>query len=294
MGNEATSQFILEHAEQTPAYETANTIQSIASAMQFITTTQIEQVALVTITLHFESEVRDGRTLTNPHAIERSTLHFLEALRRLVRKTDVVYMLGSTFYFILRGANSEGGNIVQTRLWDALLWRVHNTHERDILRPRIMSVGHAAYPKPFEDAHECIIAANEVRQSFDTSPDKTTRKAGHRHTKIATQDTSVQKQPSQQPSQEGELTTLARKLGIPYLSLLPRKRPEQIQQLVTLKLAHELQCYPLGRERGTLTVALSNPQDGAVLERLRHETGLHIFPVLTHPQELQTALNQLV
>ncbi len=294
MGKEATSQFILEYAEQTPAYETVSSIEAIASAMQFITTTQSEQVALVTIALHFEPEVRNGRALTNPLAIERSTLHFLETLRRLVRKTDIVYMLDSTFYFILRGANIEGGNIVQTRLWDALLWRVHNTHEGEIVCPRIMTVGHAAYPKPFEDAHECIIVASEVRQSFDTSPDKTTRKAGHRHTKIATQNTSVQKQSSQHPLQEGELTTLARKLGIPYLSLLPRKRPEQIQRLVTLKLVQELQCYPLGRERGTLTVALSNPQDGAVLERLRHETGLHIFPVLTHPQELQTALNQLV
>ena len=91
-----------------------------------------------------------------------------------------------------------------------------------------------------------------------------------------------------------ELPALARKLGIPYLSLLPRKPPQRVQQLVNPKLAQELHCYPLGRERNRLTVAMVNPQDRLALERLRQATGLDIFPVLTHPQELQTVLEQLV
>jgi hypothetical protein len=37
-----------------------------------------------------------------------------------------------------------------------------------------------------------------------------------------------------------------------------------------------------------------NPQDKSTLERLHKETGLHIFPVLTHPRALQTALAQLI
>jgi len=44
--------------------------------------------------------------------------------------------------------------------------------------------------------------------------------------------------------------------------------------LVNPKLAQELRYYPLNR--------------------LKQETGLHIFPVLTHPQALQVALEQLV
>lgn len=91
-----------------------------------------------------------------------------------------------------------------------------------------------------------------------------------------------------------ELPVLARKLGIPYLSLLPSKLPADITQLVDPKLAHELHCYPLGRERNMLTVAMLNPQDRSALDRLHRETGLHIFPVLTHPQALQTALEQLI
>ncbi|MFL5626790.1 MAG: hypothetical protein ACJ788_14495 [Ktedonobacteraceae bacterium] len=37
-----------------------------------------------------------------------------------------------------------------------------------------------------------------------------------------------------------------------------------------------------------------DPQDRLALERLHQETGLDIFPVLTRPQELQTALEQLI
>jgi hypothetical protein len=98
----------------------------------------------------------------------------------------------------------------------------------------------------------------------------------------------------QEDGRDEELPALARKLGIPYLSLLPRKLPERVQQLVDPKLAQELGCYPLGRERNILTVAMLNPKDRLALERLHQETGMDIFPILVHPQELQTALKQLV
>ncbi len=91
-----------------------------------------------------------------------------------------------------------------------------------------------------------------------------------------------------------ELPTLARKLGIPYLTLLPHKMPAGVQRLVNPSLAQELRCFPIGRERNTLTVAMQDPQDNAALDRLHQETGLCIFPVLAHPQALQHALEQLV
>jgi hypothetical protein len=235
----------------------------------------------VTITLHFEhgGKITPARLLQ----VASSKAYFLENLRPLVRKTDVVFLLGHTFYFLLLGANVAGGGIVQTRLWEALLWRIHNIHDREILRPRYMTIGHSAYPLPCSEFDECIAAAREALQSFDTLPERTTRKARYRQTK-----------PTLQQLGEEELPMLAKKLGIPYLMLLPRRLPEQVQEWVNPKLAQELHCYPLGRERGTLTVAMSNPQDRTALDRLRQETGLHIFPVLAHPSELQDALEQLV
>jgi hypothetical protein len=283
VSQEATSLLIREQAVQTAIYEVVETVQPIADMIQLITTTRIEQIAIVTIVLRFEYEGK--ATSARVAQATRSTTYLLDNLRPLVRKTDVVFLLDHTFYFLLLGANEEGGSIVQTRLWDALLWCIHNIHDRGIgiLHPRSMTIGHSAYPLPCREIDECLAAARETRQSFDTQPEKMPRKVIYRQPK-----------PSSQPSHDEELPALAKKLGIPYLTLLPRRLSKQIQELVNPKLAQELGCYPLGRERGTLTVAMSNPQDRAVLDRLHQETGLHIFPVLAHPSELRSALEQLV
>ena len=271
------------------SYEIASTLHSIISAIQESASVQL--CALVTVTLQFSSEDEVGvqptaSNTSRSHRIAHSTRYYLQSLRRLVRKRDKVFLLNSTFYFVLLDANIEGARIVETRLWDALLWEVHNALEANVVRPSFMKIGHAAYAESNADA--CIAAASEPCYSFDTQPEK------EMYWTDTLQDNNEAILDTEVISLENELTTLAHKLGIPYLSLLPRKKPEQIQRLVTLKLARELQCYPLGRERGTLTVALSNPQDSSILSRLQQETGLRIFPVLTHPQELQTALNLLV
>ena len=273
--------------ESTPcshSYETIDTLQTVVAAMLESALAHMRQCALVTLTLHFSPDERVARR----QLVSHSTHYYLSSLRQLVRKTDNVYLLDSTCYFVLPGANIEGASIVQTRLWDALLWYVHNAHEANALQPHFMTIGHAAYNDANKNAQACIVTASEPRYSFEAhltvEQDSTDMLQDNDPVILDTEGHML----------EDELTALARKLGMPYLSLLPRKKPEQVQRLVTLKLARELHCYPLGRERGTLTVALSNPEDSTVLSRLHQETGLRIFPVLTHPQELQTALNLLV
>ena len=260
---------------------TVETIHDIVSTVQQIISTGIEQIALVTIQLVYEKEEK-----LNTHRsvlADKSTQYLLSDLRTLVRKTDSVLQLGHNLYFLLRGANKQGGQIVQDRLWEALLWRVHNLSERDIMRPQSMAIGHSTYPMQDKSIRDLITAADEATFRFDTQPEKATRK----HAEV----------PQGQLARDEidqELPILARKLGIPYLTLLPRKLPQSLQHLVNPKLAHELRCYPLGRERNMLTVAMLNPADRSALDRLKQETGLHIFPVLTHPQALEVALEQLV
>ena len=152
-----------------------------------------------------------------------------------------------------------------------------------MLRPSGISIGHSAYPTPCTKINGCIATASEARLYANFISEKSTRKTAARSGQLI--------QPS---SQNDELPALARKLGIPYLSLLPKKPPQRIQQLVNPKLAQELRCYPIGRERNILTVAMLDPQDASALQRLQQETGLRIFPVLTHPQALQSALEQLL
>lgn len=274
MCKEAISLPSFEQTTNVYTYETLETTQKIATRLRFIAVTRSEQVAVVVIKLYFEQE---GRLLTGATAqAEVSTRHYLEKLRTLVRKTDEVFLMGNSYYFLLVGANLNGGKIVQERLWEALLWSVHNTNESEILRPCSMAIGYSAFPTPQRDAERCLIAASEARLHFNVQQEKATRK------------TQTQQQ------KDSELPALARKLGIPYLSLLPRKPSAKVQRLLRPELAHELHCFPLGKERDTLTVAMLDPQDNNALMRLRQETGLHIYPVLTHPHELQSALEQLI
>jgi hypothetical protein len=275
MRKEAVSSLPFEPTKSVYSYEFAETTQDVAAMMQLVVTTRTEQVAVVAIHLDFE---REGRSVFDHLSqANQSTRYFLDNLRTLVRKTDIVFLAQHTFYFILLGANLQGGNIVQERLWEALLWRAHNTSEGEMLRPRSMAIGHSAYPESYDDVHQCILAAREASIRFDLHPEKRKGKP-----------TPVQQ------SADNELSALARKLGIPYLALLPRKLPAKVLHLVRPQLVQELRCYPLGRTHDTLTVAIADPQNSQALERLQHETGLQIFPVLVPPQEIEIVLEQLL
>ena len=302
MGTDAISPMVMEHTSTPYTYETIERTSSIAAMMQRIPEIHSQEIALVSIALYFDNGEKDSSyALTQIHA---SSVYLMNNLRPLVRRTDAVFLLidsrsyadasdtpsysytTPTLYFLLFGANIQGGQIVQSRLWEALLWQVHNTTEREIVRPRSMTIGHSAYPTPYTDIDDFIEAARNVSMYFDRLPEKAARKAVVRQTH--------QSLVQSEHAIDEELPVLARKLGIPYLSLLPKKLPRGLQQLVDPKLAQELHCFPVGRERNKLTVAMLNPEDAAVLDRLHRETGLHIFPVLTHPHALESALEQLV
>jgi len=265
----------------TDSPSTNDTIHDIVSTVEQIIAMGIEQIALVTIQLLYEKEKKLHTHRFMP--ADKTTQYLLNELRALVRKTDSVFQLGHNLYFLLHGANKQGGQIVQDRLWEALLWRVHNLSERDMVRPQSIAIGHSSFPMRNKTIRDFIVASDKATFCFETQREKAARKHDE-----------VPQSQHNRDELDQELPVLARKLGIPYLTLLPRNLPQSLQHLVNPKLAHELRCYPLGGERNILTVAMLNPVDHSALDRLKQETGLHIFPVLTHPQALQVALEQLV
>jgi hypothetical protein len=248
---------------------TVNHAENISAALTALTHAGLSRFALVTLTLHFDSQ--SVRKQTAATRIEESKSYYQDNLRNLVRKSDYVLRFGQTLHFLLVEADEQGATIVQDRLWEALLWRVHNAQEQHILQPTMMAIGYGVWPGPQVELQSCVqtAAAPRLRFVIQTRPDSSTE-------------------------QNIDHYQLARQLGVPYLSLLPKKIPPRVQQICSPALALELHCYPLGRERNTLTVAMSDPNDRRVLTRLQQETGLRIFPVLTPPQELQMALEQLV
>ncbi|HLH60513.1 MAG TPA: hypothetical protein VKV20_02420 [Ktedonobacteraceae bacterium] len=282
MGNEAISPLVKEQAPSVYVYETVDTFFEIVAAFERILSSYTQPAALVVIMLTYENE--DRAAPDRASSTWQSTTHLMQNLRPLVRKTDHAFLLDQGLYFLLLGANEQGGQIVQSRLWEALLWRVHNMNSREATRPRAMSIGHSSYPGVLSAIPDFLAEASSACLRFDLLPEKNARKATVKHSRHSTR----------QVENDEELPALARKLGIPYLTLLPNKLPHGVQNIVNPKLAQELHCYPIGRERNMLTVAMLNPQDRSALDRLHQETGLHIFPVLAHPQALETALEQLV
>ena len=276
MGYEAIALPAQEATSTRYTYEIIDTVQPVRAAFAEILATGIEQIALVIIKLFYAQEAHREHTI-------QSSAYLLSILRPMVRHADCVFLQENTLYFVLRSSNQQGGSIVETRLWEALLWRVHNMTEKEFLRPLSMTIGHSGYQESNASIEECIEAANVTSLHYNWQGEKPSRKTPRHLSALP------------QPAEDGsELSELARKLGIPYLSLLPQKLPAGVQRLVNPSLAQELRCFPIGRERNTLTVAMQNPQDNEALNRLHEETGLLIFPVLAHPETLQHALEQLV
>ncbi|GAC1460590.1 MAG: hypothetical protein PVSMB4_19510 [Ktedonobacterales bacterium] len=81
-------------------------------------------------------------------------------------------------------------------------------------------------------------------------------------------------------------------LGVPYVCL-PHRLTAADRGVISPQLARELRAVPIGRTRGTLTVAMHDPTDAAAVQRLSVATGLRIFPVLVAAAELERALEQL-
>lgn len=279
------------HATQQHAYTVVDTIEDIAATIQSLTsvdqsgTPAATRLALVSISLHFKKDLQTTQAFFQKQA-DQSARYFLDNLRSLVRRTDVVLLMKHSFYFLLLEADEHGGALVRERLWESLLWRVHNASDDDVLRPHSMEIGCGAYPSPHKHALKCIAAARDPELSFSFSPAEAATQQNEHSNELPCYD--------ELSELVAPLPVLARRAGIPYLSLLPRTLPTRLRQLINPQLALELQCFPLGRERNTLTVAIANPSDRRALDRLHQETGLHIFPVLAPPHELAIALEELV
>ena len=232
---------------------------------------QCSQYALVIIALHL------GATKTSAHIHSMTPEHtmrqILTTIRRRIRRSDLVWLKDTTYYFLLPEANLQGGSVVQNRLWKALQESILASGENTAALLSAVTIGHSAYPDPSRTLEECISDAQIAQMRFELTYDDDTQQA--------------------LSQAEPDLSMMARQLGIPYLPFLPRTFSNKIKRLLKPELAQELRCFPLGCTHNTLTVAMSDPRDSQLLNRLQSETGMNIFPVLIHPDELENALEHI-
>jgi hypothetical protein len=252
-------------------YQTIKYSQDMATVIRqtvAVNPSHFSQFALVTIVFHFA--VRNNPSYVSSVTQERSTRYLLNAIRTHTRQSDSIWLKDTTCYFLLAGASLQGGDTVQHRLWKALQESIRIIQENTVALPCAMTIGHSAYPEPSSTIEQCLNDA--LMQCEMQRPDDA-------------------KQVPALPKED--LSMMARQFGVPYLSFLPRTFSNKVKQLIRPELAQELHCFPLGCARNTLTVAMANPQDNHILDRLRQETGMRIFPVLIHPDELQMALEEI-
>jgi type II secretory ATPase GspE/PulE/Tfp pilus assembly ATPase PilB-like protein len=85
---------------------------------------------------------------------------------------------------------------------------------------------------------------------------------------------------------------MARKLGIPFVSLKNFRIAPELLKRVPAAVAHRFQTVPVAEADNALVVALENPMDMAKLEGLRFVAGTKLLPVMATGEEIRAALER--
>ncbi len=85
---------------------------------------------------------------------------------------------------------------------------------------------------------------------------------------------------------------MARKLGIPFVSLKDFRIPPEVLKRVPAAVAHRFQTLPVGEAENALVVAVENPMDMANLESLRFVAGMKLVPVMATGEDIRAALER--
>jgi len=83
---------------------------------------------------------------------------------------------------------------------------------------------------------------------------------------------------------------IARKLGIPYVSLKTFRIPPALLKRIPPAVAQRFQALPVAEADNALVVAIENPMDSAKLEELRFIVGSKLLPVMASAEDIRGAL----
>jgi type II secretory ATPase GspE/PulE/Tfp pilus assembly ATPase PilB-like protein len=85
---------------------------------------------------------------------------------------------------------------------------------------------------------------------------------------------------------------MAKKLGIPFVSLKDFRIPPQVLKRVPAAVAERFQTLPVAEAENSLVVAVANPMDMAKLEGLRFVAGMKLLPVMASGADIQAAIKR--
>jgi len=90
--------------------------------------------------------------------------------------------------------------------------------------------------------------------------------------------------------QERVLRTVAEIMEVPFVQLSEYSVDPEALQVLTPELAHELKVLPLFRIGDVLTVAMVDPGDITVIDRIHAHTGLEVEPAIATEEEIVSAI----
>jgi hypothetical protein len=262
--------------------------QNIVETMAMLRRLGSEQLAIVIIALYFRADAPVDQEAVEQQAIEQSVAHYGAYLSEGLRPLDFILLSQQEtsqktlsyvyrLYFLLAGISNKGAAIIKDQLWEALLRRVRDEEiDEQVHRPEGASAGYSAYPHPCETMQQSLEEALVEQVKVQSVCEQQELAEGN----------AYQKQLA--------LAQMAQDLGVPYLPNFPQRISTRLKRLIAPALAQELQCYPVGRERNTLTVAMVDPCDEQAVKQLQRITGLRIFPVLADAQEMRVALERII
>ncbi len=95
-------------------------------------------------------------------------------------------------------------------------------------------------------------------------------------------------------NEEDIAKVMAKKAGVPYVSLKAKTIDMMAENLITPELAERFKAIPIGIENNKLLVAMRNPLNIIVLDDLKLMTGYEIQPVVTTDSELNATIKQFI
>ena len=86
---------------------------------------------------------------------------------------------------------------------------------------------------------------------------------------------------------------LALQKGYPYIEIQNYKADPQLINLLSKKFCKNNKVLPLEKNKNLLTVAMSNPLNYEILEKIQRKTQLVVKPLLVWPSHLEEVLEGL-
>lgn len=84
-----------------------------------------------------------------------------------------------------------------------------------------------------------------------------------------------------------------RQMGIALLDLSPELVNPEVAGRVDLEMARQFRLVPISEEQGQVTVAMADPTDARLVERLAAIMHCSVFPVYSSPTAIDSVLDSL-